>query len=53
MDIVEVAPAYDWAETTAQLANRCALEAISALAAKRVAETAEVAPPAGHGRQRA
>jgi agmatinase len=35
MDIVEVAPAYDWAESTAQLANRCALEAISALAARR------------------
>ncbi len=36
MDIVEVAPPYDWAESTAQLANRCALEAISAMAARRV-----------------
>jgi agmatinase len=35
MDIVEVSPPYDWAESTAQLANRCALEAISALAVKR------------------
>jgi agmatinase len=35
MDIVEVAPPYDWAESTAQLANRCALEAISALAVRR------------------
>jgi len=35
MDIVEVSPPYDWAESTAAIANRCALEAISALAAKR------------------
>ena len=35
MDIVEVAPPYDWAESTAALANRVALEAISALAVKR------------------
>ena len=35
MDIVEVSPPYDWAESTAQLANRCALEAISALAVRR------------------
>ena len=35
MDIVEVSPPYDWAESTAMIANRCALEAISALAAKR------------------
>src|SRR5829696_742455 len=34
MDIVEVSPPYDWAESTAALANRCALEAISALAVK-------------------
>jgi len=37
MDVVEVSPPFDWAESTAQLANRCALEAISALAAKRLA----------------
>jgi agmatinase len=37
MDIVEVSPPYDHAETTAMAANRCALEAISALAAKRLA----------------
>jgi agmatinase len=35
MDIVEVAPPYDHAETTAMIANRAALEAISALAVKR------------------
>ena len=32
MDIVEVSPPYDQAETTAMAANRAALEAISALA---------------------
>jgi len=37
MDIVEVSPPYDHAETTAMAANRCALEAISALAVKRKA----------------
>jgi formimidoylglutamase len=35
MDIVEVSPPYDSAEVTAMAANRCALEAISALAVKR------------------
>ena len=35
MDIVEVSPPYDWAESTAMIANRVALEAISALAVKR------------------
>ena len=39
MDVVEVAPPYDHAETTAMAANRVALEAISALAAKRRAGT--------------
>ena len=34
MDIVEVSPPYDQAETTAMAANRCALEAISALAVR-------------------
>ena len=34
-DIVEVAPPYDHAETTSMIANRAALEAISALAVKR------------------
>ncbi len=36
MDIVEVSPPYDQAETTAMAANRCALEAISALARRRL-----------------
>ena len=35
MDIVEVSPPYDHAETTAMIANRAALEAISALALRR------------------
>ena len=35
MDIVEVSPPYDWAESTAMIANRVALEAISGLAVKR------------------
>ena len=35
MDIVEVSPPYDWAESTAMIANRAALETISALAVKR------------------
>jgi agmatinase len=35
MDIVEVSPPYDHAEMTAMIANRAALEAISALALKR------------------
>jgi agmatinase len=37
MDIVEVSPPYDHAEVTAMIANRAALEAISALAIKRQA----------------
>ena len=37
MDIVEVSPPYDHAETTAMAANRAALEAISALAARKQA----------------
>ena len=37
MDIVEVSPPYDQAETTAAAANRAALEAISALAVKKAA----------------
>ena len=40
MDIVEVSPPYDQAETTAMAANRAALEAISALALKRKAGAA-------------
>jgi agmatinase len=37
MDIVEVSPPYDHAEITAMVANRAALEAISALAVKKQA----------------
>ena len=39
MDIVEVSPPYDQAETTAMAANRLALEAISTLAVRRKAGT--------------
>jgi agmatinase len=35
MDVVEVSPPYDHAETTAMVANRAVLEAISALAVRR------------------
>jgi agmatinase len=37
MDVVEVSPPYDHAETTAMAANRAALETIGALAAKKAA----------------
>jgi len=37
MDVVEVSPPYDHAETTAMAANRAALEAISALAVRKQA----------------
>ncbi len=37
MDVVEVSPPYDQSETTAMLAHRLVMEAISALAAKRAA----------------
>jgi len=35
MDIVEVSPPYDYADVTAAAAHRCALEAISSLAARK------------------
>jgi agmatinase len=35
MDVVEVSPPYDHAETTAMAANRAVLEAMSALAVKK------------------
>jgi agmatinase len=48
MDIVEVSPPYDHAETTAMAANRAALEAISALAVKkRGGRTVRWEPAAG------
>jgi agmatinase len=37
MDVVEVSPPYDVSETTSMIANRAALEAISALAVRRAA----------------
>jgi agmatinase len=39
IDVVEVSPPYDHAEVTAMAANRCVMEAISALAARQAAGT--------------
>jgi hypothetical protein len=36
MDVVEVSPPYDHADITASAAHRCVLEAISALAARKL-----------------
>jgi agmatinase len=44
MDVVEVAPAYDVAEVTAAAANRCVMEAISALAVRRREAGGEARP---------
>jgi agmatinase len=35
MDVVEVAPAYDWAETTINNAHRAVLEVLAGLAVRR------------------
>ena len=54
MDIVEVSPPYDHAETTAMVANRAALEAISALAveaARRAGPRPASSPAAADGRR--
>lgn len=37
MDVMEVAPPYDHAEVTAMVAHRCVLEAVSAMASRRLA----------------
>ncbi|HET7356080.1 MAG TPA: agmatinase [Nocardioidaceae bacterium] len=50
MDIVEVSPPYDRAEITAYLANRVALEALSAIAAKKVGIKHDPAGPLLEGR---
>jgi agmatinase len=47
MDVVEVSPPYDHAETTAMAANRAALEAISALAVRKAAGARVRWEPAG------
>ena len=49
MDVVEVAPAYDVSEITAAVAQRCVMEAISALAARR-REAGGAARPSGRSR---
>ena len=50
MDIVEVSPPYDHAEITAFLANRVALEALSAMAARKVGINHDPAGPLLEGR---
>ncbi len=50
MDIVEVSPPYDHAEITAMLANRVALEALSAMAARRRGLAHDPAGPLLEGR---
>jgi agmatinase len=47
MDVVEVSPPYDHAETTAMAANRAVLEAISALAVRKLAGKRVRWTPAG------
>jgi len=44
MDVVEVSPPYDVSDVTAAAANRCVMEAISALAARRRSSGAEPHP---------
>jgi len=50
IDIVEVSPPYDHAEITALLANRVALEALSAMAARRGGISHDPAGPLLEGR---
>ncbi len=50
IDIVEVSPPYDHAEITALLANRVALEALSAMAARRHGISHDPAGPLLEGR---
>jgi agmatinase len=50
MDIVEVSPPYDHAEITAYLANRVALEALSAMAARKHGIAHDPAGPLLDGR---
>jgi agmatinase len=50
MDIVEVSPPYDQADITAMLAGRVALEAVSAMAARRVGLKHDPAGPLLSGR---
>jgi agmatinase len=50
IDVVEVSPPYDHAEITAYLANRVCLEALSALATRKVGITHDPAGPLLEGR---
>jgi agmatinase len=49
MDVMEVAPPYDHAELTAMVAHRCVFEAVSGIAARRLAEVSR----SGHAVARA
>jgi agmatinase len=40
MDVMEVSPPYDHAEVTAMVAHRCVLDAVSGMAARRLADAA-------------
>lgn len=44
MDVMEVSPPFDHAEVTAMVAHRCVFEAVSGMAARRLAEVARSAP---------
>jgi guanidinobutyrase len=44
MDVVEVAPAYDWAELTINNAHRAVLEVLAGLAVRRGGRTSVVSP---------
>jgi agmatinase len=44
MDVVEVAPAYDWADTTVNNAHRAVLEVLAGLAVRRGGATNVVKP---------
>ena len=50
IDVVEVSPPYDHAEITAFLANRVCLEALSALAVRKVGISHDPAGPLLEGR---
>jgi agmatinase len=40
LDVMEVSPPYDHAEVTAMVAHRCVFEAVSGMAARRLASAA-------------
>jgi agmatinase len=44
MDVVEVAPAYDWADTTINNAHRAVLEVLAGLAVRRGGPSSVITP---------